>query len=84
MSNKKKEFRIDVAIDECKGCLRCVNACPVNALRQTASVNIMGCVYIEYTGGCIGCGSCYYSCPEPGALTVIEIEHLEDEKNEKL
>ena len=23
--------------------------------------------------GCIGCGACYYSCPEPGAIKIVEI-----------
>ena len=22
--------------------------------------------------GCIGCGGCFYSCPEPGAITIVE------------
>ena len=69
----KKKFRVEIAIDECKGCGRCIYACPVNALRKTNLVNAMGCVYVEYTKGCIGCGSCFYTCPEPGAITVIEI-----------
>ena len=33
----------------------------------------MGYLYAEYVDGCIGCGNCFYACPEPGAVTVIEI-----------
>ena len=34
----------------------------------------MGVPYAEYAGeGCIGCGACYYTCPEPGAITIYEI-----------
>lgn len=71
---KKKKFRVQITLEECKGCGRCVYSCPVNALQKTKSVNTMGCVFVEYTEGCIGCGSCFYACPEPGAITVIEIE----------
>ena len=31
-------------------------------------------------GGCIGCGGCFYTCPEPGALTVIQ--HTTDPESE--
>ena len=79
MSEKKnKEFRIEITVEECKGCGRCIYACPVNAIKKTTSVNAMGCVYVEYTGGCIGCGSCFFTCPEPGAITVFEIEQIKD------
>ena len=37
-------------------------------------LNQMGVIYACYTGsGCIGCGGCFYSCPEPGAITIVEI-----------
>ncbi|HPJ29750.1 MAG TPA: 4Fe-4S ferredoxin, partial [Candidatus Sabulitectum sp.] len=27
--------------------------------------------YAEYKGeGCVGCGSCFYTCPEPDAIVV--------------
>ena len=77
--NKKKKFKVKIAFEECKGCGRCVYACPVNALQKTKIVNAMGCVVVEYTDGCIGCGSCFYTCPEPGAITVIELEDKTEE-----
>ena len=71
----KKEFRVEITPDECKGCGRCVYSCPVKVLEPTGKVNSMGIVYIAYKGsGCIGCGSCFYACPEPGAITVFEKE----------
>lgn len=79
-TKNKKKFKVIVAVDECKGCGRCIYACPVNALQKTNSVNTMGCVYVEYTKGCIGCGSCFYTCPEPGALTVVELEEEETQE----
>ena len=70
---KKRQFKVKIAVDECKGCGRCVCACPVDALKLSGKVNAMGCVYVEYSEGCIGRGSCFYTCPEPGAVTVVEL-----------
>ena len=70
---KTEKFRVEITADECKGCLRCVNACPRNVIAPTDKVNMMGIVYVEYLGaGCVGCGACFYACPEPGAITVYE------------
>ena len=72
---KVKQFRVKITPDECKGCGRCVNACPKGILSLTGEVNTLGIVYAAYTGGrCIGCGACFYTCPEPGAVTVYELE----------
>ena len=70
---KTGKFRVEIIPDECKGCLRCVNACPRDVLAPTDNVNMMGIVYVEYLGeGCVGCGACFYACPEPGAITVYQ------------
>ncbi|MCK5844881.1 MAG: ferredoxin family protein [Victivallales bacterium] len=72
-SESAGNFRVEITPDECKGCLRCVNACPNKLIAPTCQVNMMGVVYVEYAGeGCIGCGACFYACPEPGAITVYE------------
>ena len=69
-----RQYRIDVRQDECKGCERCVVACSRNVLEMGDALNRMGHVYVRYTGkGCIGCRHCYYTCPEPGAIRVIEM-----------
>ncbi|MDD3119052.1 MAG: ferredoxin family protein [Victivallales bacterium] len=71
--NNKKKFRTVIIPDECKGCNRCVVACPKQVLIMTDLLNCNGVPYAQYTGdGCIGCGACFYSCPEPGAITVLE------------
>lgn len=55
----------------CKGCGRCVAACPNACLRLGSEVNVRGYKYAVYRGnGCVGCGSCFYMCPEPLALEV--------------
>ncbi|OGV48496.1 MAG: ketoisovalerate oxidoreductase [Lentisphaerae bacterium GWF2_44_16] len=73
MAEKKKEFFPVIEAEECKGCGRCVNACPKKVLEMGISLNAMGSAYAAYKGdGCIGCGACFYNCPEPGAITIIE------------
>ena len=70
---KSKVFRCDINGEECKGCSRCVIACPKQVLRMGTKLNKMSFPYAEYIGnGCIGCGGCFYSCPEPGAITIVE------------
>ena len=70
----KKTFRCHPEPDECKGCGRCVSACPKKLLKLGSALNIMGVPYAEYSGeGCVGCGACFYTCPEPGAITIFEI-----------
>lgn len=69
----KKKFITVITPDECKGCERCIIACPKHVLRMSDALNQYGLMYAFYAGdGCIGCGACFYSCPEPGAITVIE------------
>ncbi|OGV48171.1 MAG: hypothetical protein A2X49_09075 [Lentisphaerae bacterium GWF2_52_8] len=73
MTEKKKKFSPVIAADECKGCGRCVKACPKRVLLMDHRLNAMGYPNAIYGGdGCVGCGSCFYSCPEPGAITIIE------------
>lgn len=62
----------------CKGCGRCVAACPKQCISSTGEVNpATGCVpaAIDYTK-CIGCGTCYSACPEPYALHPDNIKYF--------
>lgn len=71
---EKKSFRysVKIAVDECKGCERCVIACPRGVLKMGTHLNLLGFPAVELTGqACIGCGGCFYTCPEPGTLTII-------------
>jgi len=68
----KPHCKVLVAFDECKGCRRCVNACPRGVLAMGTRLNVMGFPTAEpVKDACVGCGICYYTCPEPGAITVI-------------
>jgi len=56
---------------ECKACERCILACPANVLSLGDELNERGYHFVVYSGeGCIGCGNCYYTCPEPLAIEV--------------
>ena len=88
IKKKNKKYFVKIEPDECKGCERCVNACPKAVLKIGCELNFMGFTYACYEGaGCIGCGACFYNCPEPGAITVFEesgkTETEEDEDDKK-
>jgi len=50
--------------------------CPKHCLEiDTSIINKMGYNPNRYKGeGCIGCGVCFYACPEPYAITVVKKE----------
>ena len=69
---QRHKHKVIIEAEECKGCERCVNACPKSVLRMGKKFNFMGFPYAVYSGeGCIGCAACYYTCPEPGAVTIV-------------
>lgn len=66
-----KKYQVKIAPDECKGCQRCVIACTRNVLAMGKELNIMGFpAAMVQSDDCIGCGICFYTCPEPGAITI--------------
>ena len=69
----KKTYEVIIATDECKGCERCVISCPRGVPAMGTALNKLGFPAVVRTGNaCIGCGGCFYTCPEPGALTIVE------------
>jgi len=71
----KREGRVAVQPDRCKGCGLCVAACPTHSLELGKKLNRLGYHPVEYLAdsGCTGCGVCFFACPEPAALTVYLI-----------
>jgi len=67
--------KVEINIDECKGCGLCIVACPVDVIEfATDIINKQGYHPAQYKGsGCTGCGTCFYTCPEPGAVTVYRL-----------
>lgn len=75
MAARPDKGRVEIHFDECKGCLLCVTVCPTHVLQKQGKLNKQGYFPVEYTGsGCIGCGYCFYACPEPGAISVFRLK----------
>ena len=69
----RKEAYVEIESNLCKGCNLCIEACPVNVLRISDKLNVMGYHPVEYTGsGCTGCSICFYVCPEPGTFRIYK------------
>lgn len=65
--------RIEINENECKGCQYCIKECPKQVISLSEKFNRLGYQYAVYSGhNCIGCGMCFYACPEPGAITVYK------------
>ena len=54
----------------CKGCLRCVDACPKHCITQSTELNpLTGLTPVElHLEDCNGCQLCIEACPEPYGL----------------
>jgi len=79
---KKNRFIPVIDKEQCKGCERCVAACPKSVLSMEIDLNLMGYPHAVYCEeGCVGCGACFYNCPEPGAITIYE--ESDDEQNKE-
>ena len=70
-----------IAIEEarCKGCGRCIVACPQNLIDYSAELNERGYDYVVFTGeqeDCSGCTLCAVVCPDQG----IEVWNKRDKQ----
>jgi len=73
-ARSKPRGRVEIRVDECKGCSYCIVECPAKVLQLSPGFNRFGYHPSMYTGeGCTGCGICFYACPEPGAIAVYKL-----------
>ncbi len=65
--------RVEICAELCKGCELCVSECPKKVLEMSKELNHLGYPFATYKGtDCIGCGRCFYACPEPGTIRVYK------------
>lgn len=57
---------IDINENRCKGCERCIFACPQQVLGMSKTLNEKGYLFAEVRKGplCIGCRLCAITCPD--------------------
>ena len=76
----KREGRVEIQVDYCKGCGLCDASCPTSSLAMSDALNKLGyhpAKFLEDTG-CTCCGVCFYACPEPAAIIVYELNKDKD------
>jgi 2-oxoglutarate ferredoxin oxidoreductase subunit delta len=57
--------RVEIDIQQCKGCELCTTACKEHALRLSDTINIKGYRYIVANNDlCTGCVNCALVCPD--------------------
>jgi 2-oxoglutarate ferredoxin oxidoreductase subunit delta len=72
----KPKGMIVIAIDRCKGCELCMEACPAGIIfMDGAIINIKGYqpAAVKDMEKCIGCGYCALVCPD----VAISVERLD-------
>jgi NAD-dependent dihydropyrimidine dehydrogenase PreA subunit len=79
----KRNF-VSIEPDLCKGCRLCIDTCPRDCLEMGSEINKLGYQYARFaTYNCTACGQCFYSCPEPGAITVYREEPVPEGAGER-
>ncbi len=55
---------IEINKDTCKGCVLCIDVCPVDVLKMSQDFNAIGFQYPLLKDGCTGCELCALVCPD--------------------
>jgi len=58
--------KVDIDIERCKGCERCVEACPQEILAMSPDINEKGYFFATSIDSprCLGCRLCAITCPD--------------------
>ena len=86
MAKKKPRPKPHVEAEYCKGCGRCIEACPTDCIEMGCDIHPeTGLVPVIFTlDDCTACGLCFSACPEPYGLSpeILEadFELLDPEK----
>jgi 2-oxoglutarate ferredoxin oxidoreductase subunit delta len=60
----KVDATVVIDIEKCKGCVLCVQVCPVHVLEMSTDYNTRGYRYPVLHPGCTGCELCALVCPD--------------------
>jgi len=65
---------VSISSERCKGCERCIDACPQNILKMATQLNAKGFFYARLAkpSHCIGCRMCAISCPDCAIEVFVE------------
>lgn len=79
MSTTQEKPKPFVLPQYCKGCGRCIEACPKDCIRLGTEVNpLTGLIPVVFDRTyCTGCGLCITACPEPFGLALAPEDQYE-------
>jgi 2-oxoglutarate ferredoxin oxidoreductase subunit delta len=68
---------ISIREERCKGCERCIVACPQQILAMSTQLNARGFYFAQMASPprCIGCRMCAISCPDSAIEVFVEGTH---------